>query len=154
MLWSFGALDRSRKISTSRHPCYKNVVIWPSQSQENVCFGSAHNPVEGPTVSSIGTLTVWHIKRRGFGWVSVSKNKSTPIPERYSKNYNSRVLLVEVSFPFLFSMCRVVCVPGSLRKQPTFATPTTVTPPNSPVNLGIFEAQHQTNCNTIVFNAI
>ena len=25
---------------------------------------------------------------------------------------------------------------------------------NSPVNLGIFEAQHQTNCNRIVFNAI
>ena len=25
---------------------------------------------------------------------------------------------------------------------------------NSPVNLGIFEAQHQTNCNTIVFNVI
>ena len=24
----------------------------------------------------------------------------------------------------------------------------------SPVNLGIFEAQHQTNCNIIVFNAI
>ena len=24
----------------------------------------------------------------------------------------------------------------------------------SPVNLGIFEAQHQTNCNRIVFNAI
>ena len=25
---------------------------------------------------------------------------------------------------------------------------------SSPVNLGIFEAQHQTNCNRIVFNAI
>ena len=25
---------------------------------------------------------------------------------------------------------------------------------NSPVNLGIFEAQHQTNCNRIVFNAM
>ena len=25
---------------------------------------------------------------------------------------------------------------------------------HSPVNLGIFEAQHQTNCNRIVFNAI
>ena len=25
---------------------------------------------------------------------------------------------------------------------------------NSPVNLGIFEAQHQNNCNRIVFNAI
>ena len=25
---------------------------------------------------------------------------------------------------------------------------------NSPVNLGIFEAQHQTNCNRIVFKAI
>ena len=25
---------------------------------------------------------------------------------------------------------------------------------NSPVNLGIFEAQHQTNCNRIVFNTI
>ena len=25
---------------------------------------------------------------------------------------------------------------------------------NSPVNLGMFEAQHQSNCNRIVFNAI
>ena len=57
----------------------KNVVIWPSQSQENVCFGSAHKPVEGPTVSLIGTLTVWYIKRLGFGLVGVSKNKSEKI---------------------------------------------------------------------------
>ena len=43
----------------------------------------------------------------------MSKNKSTPIPERDSKNYNAGVLLVEVSFPFLFSMCGVICVAGA-----------------------------------------
>ena len=43
----------------------------------------------------------------------MSKNKSTPIPERDNKNYKADVLLVEVSFPFLFSMCGVVRVAGA-----------------------------------------
>ena len=38
----------------------------------------------------------------------MSKNKSTPTPERYSKNYNSSILLVEVSF----SMCGVFRAAG------------------------------------------
>ena len=43
----------------------------------------------------------------------MSKNKSTPIPERDSKNYNASVLLVDVSFPFLFIFCGVVRVAGA-----------------------------------------
>ena len=43
----------------------------------------------------------------------MSKNKSTPIPERDSKNYNAIVLLVDVSFQFLFTLCGVVRVAGA-----------------------------------------
>ena len=142
MLWSFGALDRSRKISTSRHPCCRNVVIWPSQSQENVCFGSAHKPVEGPTVSLIGTLTVCYIKRLGFGLVGVSKNKSEKIIQLpYLKDiakleWPSGRGSSPVSFQRVRSRSRRRRIrigslrDSSLRKQPTFATPTVVSPPN------------------------
>ena len=46
--------------------------------------------------------------------------------------------------------CRVVPLDKELYSSSSLYTQVY----NSPVNLGIFEAQHQTTCNRIVFNAI